>query len=128
VNEKIEGFFDVCRIQGLTGQQGVLIPAANVRNLLLRSDVIDAIQHGQFHLYPIRTVDEGMEILTGVRAGTPDEDGTVNGVVSRRLRDLATGLRAFAASSEAGERRPSNSAVDAREGDCNSHSVLRLRR
>jgi ATP-dependent Lon protease len=115
VNEKIEGFFDVCRIQGLTGQQGVLIPAANVRNLLLRSDVIDAIQHGHFHLYPIRTVDEGMEILTGVRAGTPDEDGTVNGLVSRRLRDLATGLKAFAASSEAGERRPADSEADRRE-------------
>ncbi len=115
VNEKIEGFFDVCRIQGLTGQQGVLIPAANVRHLLLRSDVIDAVRQGQFHIYPIRTIDEGIEILTGVRAGTPDEDGTVNGLVSRRLRDLATGLKAFAASSEVGERRLSDSDADARE-------------
>jgi predicted ATP-dependent protease len=114
VNEKIEGFFDVCRIQGLTGQQGVLIPAANVRNLLLRSDVIDAVRQGQFHIYPTHTVDEGMEILTGVRAGTPDEDGTVNEVVSRRLRDLATGLKAFAVSSEAGEHRPPDSKADAR--------------
>lgn len=90
VNEKIEGFFDVCRVHGLTGKQGVLIPSANARNLILRADVIEAVAQGQFHIYPIRTIDEGMEPLTGVRAGTADEGGTVNGLVSRRLRDLAT--------------------------------------
>jgi ATP-dependent Lon protease len=105
VNEKIEGFFDTCRVQGLTGQQGVLIPAANIRNLILRHDVIAAVEQGQFHIYPVRTVDEGMEILTGVRAGTPDEEGTISGLVSRRLRDLATGLKAFAVSGEEGEHR-----------------------
>lgn len=108
VNEKIEGFFDICRIQGLTGQQGVLIPAANVRNLVLRHDVIAAVERGQFHIYPVRTVDEGIEILTGVRAGTPDEEGTINGLVSRRLRDLATGLKAFAVSGEGGTQRPAD--------------------
>ncbi|MCS6925838.1 MAG: AAA family ATPase [Candidatus Binatia bacterium] len=108
VNEKIEGFFDICRIQGLTGQQGVLIPAANVRNLVLRHDVIAAVERGQFHIYPVRTVDEGIEILTGVRAGTPDEEGTINGLVSRRLRDLATGLKAFAVSGDGGTQRPAD--------------------
>jgi ATP-dependent Lon protease len=96
VNEKIEGFFDVCRVQGLTGKQGVLIPAANVRNLVLRGDVIDAVAQGQFHIYPIRTIDQGIELLSGVRAGRSDEEGTVNWLVSRRLRELATGLKAFA--------------------------------
>jgi ATP-dependent Lon protease len=98
VNEKIEGFFDVCRAHGLTGQQGVLIPATNIRNLILRADVVEAVAQGQFHLYPIRTIDEGIELLAGVRAGTVEEEGTVNGLVGRRLYTLATGLKAFAPS------------------------------
>jgi lon-related putative ATP-dependent protease len=104
VNEKIEGFFDVCHVKGLTGQQGVMIPAANVRNLVLRGDVIEAMAQGRFHIYPIRTIDEGIALLTGVQAGAEDEDGTVNGLVSRRLRELAMGLKAFAASSENGAK------------------------
>jgi len=95
-NEKIEGFFDVCRIRGLTGTQGVLIPSANVRNLVLRPDVIEAVAQGKFHIYPIRTIDEGIELLTGIRAGTVDEEGSVNNLVNRRLRDLATSLKTFA--------------------------------
>ena len=67
VNEKIEGFFDVCRAQGLTGEQGVLIPASNVRHLMLREDVVKACAAGKFHIYPASTVDEGLEILSGVR-------------------------------------------------------------
>jgi ATP-dependent Lon protease len=103
-NEKIEGFFDVCRVRGLTGQQGVMIPASNVRNLVLRSDVIEAVAQGRFHIYPIRTIDQGIELLTGVRAGTEDEEGTLNGLVSRRLRELAAGLKAFAAGGENGAK------------------------
>ena len=94
-NEKIEGFFDVCRIRGLTGTQGVLVPIANVRNLVLRPDVIEAVAQGKFHIYPIRTIDEGIELLTGVRAGTSDEEGTVNNLVNRRLHDLTTKLKTF---------------------------------
>ncbi len=109
-NEKIEGFFDVCRVRGLTGQQGVMIPAANVRNLILRADVLNAVEHGQFHLYPIRTIDEGIELLTGVRAGTNEEDGTINGLVSRRLRALAVGLKTFA--SEEGNGKAKTDAND----------------
>ena len=105
-NEKIEGFFDVCQVQGLTGQQGVLIPASNVRNLILREDVIEAVTQGKFHIYPIRTIDEGIALLTGVRAGTIEEDGTVNGLVNRRLRDLAASLKSFGASSDAASAKP----------------------
>jgi lon-related putative ATP-dependent protease len=74
-NEKIEGFFDICRARGLTGEQGVLIPASNVRHLMLRSDVVQAVAEGQFHVYPVQTVDEGIELLTGVPAGEPDAEG-----------------------------------------------------
>ena len=109
VNEKIEGFFDVCRVQGLTGQQGVMIPASNVRNLILRADVIEAVAQGKFHIYPIRTIDEGIALLTGVRAGTVEEEGTVNGLVSRRLRALATDLKAFGTGGEeASAKKPDN--------------------
>ena len=93
---KIEGFFDVCRAMpaGLTGEQGVILPAANVPNLVLRDDVIAAVADGKFHIYPVRTVDEGIELLTGLPAGVRGPDGaypadTVNGKVDRRLRELA---------------------------------------
>ena len=99
VNEKIEGFFDVCRVHGLTGKQGVMIPAANVRNLILRADVIEAIEQGQFHIYPIRIIDEGLARLSGVSAGTITEEGSVNMRVNKRLQELAAGLKAFAPNS-----------------------------
>ncbi len=108
VNEKIEGFFDVCRAKGLTGTQGVLIPHQNVQNLMLRADVVDAVKAGKFHVYPVRTIDEGIEILTGVEAGVPDAqgeypDGTVHGLVDRELLRLAKGLKAFGGPDEKGE-------------------------
>ncbi|HWP22575.1 MAG TPA: AAA family ATPase [Candidatus Binatia bacterium] len=106
VNEKIEGFFDVCRVKGLTGKQGVMIPEANLRNLILRPNVIEAVSQGRFHIYPIRTIDEGIELLTGVRAGAPGEEGTVNGLVNRRLAELARGLKSFAAGGEGDEKQP----------------------
>ncbi len=94
VNEKIEGFFDICKARGLTGEQGVLIPEANVRHLMLRQEVVDAVAQGQFHIYPIRHVDQGIELLTGVPAGQPDDrgdfpEGTVNRRVQDRLREFA---------------------------------------
>ena len=97
VNEKIEGFFDVCRAIGLTGKQGVLIPEANVRHLVLRNDVIEAVANGKFHIYPVRTIDQGLAILTGITAdGRPDSEN-VNEMVSKRLKELALGLKEFAA-------------------------------
>jgi lon-related putative ATP-dependent protease len=100
VNEKIEGFFDVCRIKGLTGTQGVMIPAQNVGDLMLRRDVVEAVAEGRFSVIPVRTVDEGIQILTGVEAGQRGQDGTfpegtVNYLVDRKLREMAEGMRQF---------------------------------
>ncbi|MEJ2656857.1 MAG: ATP-binding protein [Desulfobacterales bacterium] len=91
VNQKIEGFFDVCKTKGLTGKQGVLIPRANVKNLMLKKEVIDAVKTGKFHIYQVSTVEEGIEILTGVPAGVPDENGyypddTIFGKVQAKLK------------------------------------------
>ena len=85
VNEKIEGFFDICRARGLTGTQGVLIPKANVQHLMLRRDVIDACAEGKFAIYPVTTIDEGISLLTGAPAG---ERGT-GGLLSGRQRQSA---------------------------------------
>jgi lon-related putative ATP-dependent protease len=93
VNEKIEGYFDVCRARGLTGNQGVLIPEANVKNLMLRRDVVQAAEAGRFHVHAIRTVDEAIALLTGVEAGEKDDQDayppeTVNHRVAARLHEL----------------------------------------
>ena len=100
-NEKIEGFFDICSARGLTGNQGVLIPASNVKHLMLRSDVVDAAAAGNFHIYPVETGDQGIELLTGVAAGEADLDGkfpldTVSGRAQITLAKFAENARAFA--------------------------------
>ena len=100
VNQKVEGFFEVCQAKGLTGDQGVLIPAANVPHLMLSEEVVEAVREGRFHVYSAETIDEGIALLTGVSAGclTPDgtfEDGTVNRRVSDRLAEMARNLRDF---------------------------------
>jgi ATP-dependent Lon protease len=100
VNEKVEGFFDVCKAKGLTGTQGVLIPHQNVQNLMLRQDVVEAAAAGRFHIYPVKTIDEGVEVLTGVPAGRKKEDGsweegTVNFLVDRELARLAKASKDF---------------------------------
>ncbi|MDW7761444.1 MAG: AAA family ATPase [Acidobacteriota bacterium] len=102
INEKIEGFFDVCRAKGLTGSQGVLIPPQNIRNLMLRRDVVAAVAEGKFHIYPVKTIDEGIEILSGVPAGARIEDGrfeegTVNRLVDEELKRLARSWKDFSA-------------------------------
>ncbi|HJY89961.1 MAG TPA: AAA family ATPase, partial [Candidatus Acidoferrum sp.] len=100
VNEKIEGFFDTCRIYGLTGTQGVLIPAANVEDLMLREDVLDAVAAGNFHIWPVSRVEQGIELLTGVPAGQRNgelgvELGTVFAKVDTRLREMARTMKEF---------------------------------
>ena len=100
VNEKIEGFFDVCRVKGLTGTQGVMIPAENVEDLMLREDVLEAVKAGKFHVYPVSSIAQGIEILSGVSAGALDGDGgydpgTVFALVDARLRDMARTLKEF---------------------------------
>jgi predicted ATP-dependent protease len=90
INEKVEGFFDVCRLRGLTGRQGVLIPAANVRHLMLREDVVAAVEAERFHVWAVSTVDEGLALLSGREAGVRATDGhypadTFNAAVDRAL-------------------------------------------
>jgi lon-related putative ATP-dependent protease len=120
-NEKIEGFFDTCHNRGLTGEQGVLLPANNVVNLMLRADVRQAVEDGQFHIYPVRTVDEGIEILTGTAAGELQQDGTypvasVHGRVMARLEEIDENLKA---KDEKGEKGgpSSNESSDQQDGD-----------
>lgn len=100
VNEKIEGFFDVCRVQGLTGTQGVIIPARNVEDLALREDVVQAVAEGKFHIYAIHTVEEGIALLTGLPAGRlPDGSFAPGSVFARadlRLREFAETARRYA--------------------------------
>ncbi|PKB82471.1 MAG: hypothetical protein BZY88_04380 [SAR202 cluster bacterium Io17-Chloro-G9] len=100
VNQKVEGMFDVCRIAGLTGDQGVIIPHQNKRNLMLREDVAEAIKEGTFRIYAIKTIDEGLEILTGVPTGQRQADGsfpkgTVNHMVDQRLSELQQSMRGY---------------------------------
>ena len=100
VYQKIEGMFDVCRLYGLTGDQGVMIPHQNVKNLMLREDVVEAIRQGRFHIYAVKTVDEGIEILTGQPAGVRGADGdyptgTVSHLVDRRLQELGQSMRGY---------------------------------
>jgi len=111
VNEKIEGFFDVCRGRGLTGDQGVLIPSSNVKHLMLRRDVVQACAEGKFHVWPVEHVDEGIELLTGVPAGMAGPDGrfpegSVNARVAARLEALSEHARAFAMPPEARKAQP----------------------
>jgi predicted ATP-dependent protease len=100
VNQKIEGFFKICQARGLSGDQGVLIPHQNLRNLMLREEVVEAVRQGQFHIYSARTIDEGIEVLTGVSAGKKRADDTypkrtINYLVDKRLREMAERLKNF---------------------------------
>jgi len=100
VNRKIEGFFATCKARGLTGSQGVVIPAANVPNLMLEDEVVDAVRDGRFHVYAARTVDEGIALLTGRPAGRRRADGTfpegsIHALVSARLAAYAEQLHVF---------------------------------
>jgi predicted ATP-dependent protease len=113
VNEKIEGFFDICQARKLTGTQGVLIPKANVQHLMLRVDVIDACRQAKFSVYPVATIDEGIMLLTGRAASERDANGSyrpdsVNRLVEDRLRAFAHIRRSFGtrALSERMERTP----------------------
>ena len=109
VNEKVDGFFRVCVTCGLTGEQGVLIPASNVNDLMLHEDVVTAVAAGKFNIWPIHTIDEGIELLTGKPAGTRDEhgnfpEGTVHHAVQARLLELAEDLKSFG--NDDGEEEP----------------------
>ena len=103
VNEKIEGFFEVCKVKGITGRQGVIIPESNVRNLMLKDEIIEAVKAGKFTIWTATSIDEGIEILTGVKAGTRHKDGsfekaTIHDLVDRELRKLSETWISFAQS------------------------------
>jgi len=104
VNEKIEGFYEVCKAKGLTRDQGVIIPHQNVQNLMLRKEVVNSVSEGKFHIYPIKSIDEGIEILTGTKAGKRQKNGTfpeetVNYLVDQELQRLAKSWKTFSAPS-----------------------------
>ncbi|MBM2826518.1 MAG: putative ATP-dependent protease [Dehalococcoidia bacterium] len=99
-NQKIEGFYDVCRVKGFTGEQGVIIPHQNLRNLVLREDIVESVKEGSFYIYAVKSIDEGIEILTGLQAGERSSDGsypegTINYRVDKRLRELGESLKGF---------------------------------
>jgi predicted ATP-dependent protease len=103
VNEKVEGFYRVCKVKGLTGRQGVIIPESNRRHLMLHREVVDAVGKGDFHIHAVSHVDQGVELLTGRTAGEPDEsgvfpEGSVNRAVQDRIRGLAEKSREYASS------------------------------
>ncbi|HPU01668.1 MAG TPA: ATP-binding protein [Bacillota bacterium] len=109
INSKIEGFYAACKIKGLTGDQGVIIPRANMKNLVLNEEVLEAVANGRFHIYAISSVDEGMELLTGMKAGSEQEDGsfppgTINEAIISRLRGFGKLLREQKDQEEAPER------------------------
>lgn len=102
VNEKIEGFFDICRLRGLTGRQGVLIPEANLKHLMLRADVVAAAAEGKFRIHAVATVEQAIELLTGIAAGEPDDEGVVpegsiNYLVATRMAEMSQARQSFAA-------------------------------
>ena len=103
VNEKIEGFYEVCKSRGLTGKQGVIIPSLNVKELMLREDVIQSVKEGKFHIYAIKRVEEGIEILTGVKGGTKTKKGyepdSVFHLVEKKIKELYAKSRAMRGSS-----------------------------
>lgn len=102
VNEKVEGFYQVCKAKGLTGTQGVMIPHQNVKELMLRNEVVEAVKEGKFRVYPVKAIDQGIEILTGMKAGERNKDGTfekgsVNDLADKQLKQYAENLRKFGA-------------------------------
>ncbi len=111
VNQKIEGFFDVCNARGLSGKQGVLIPSDNVQHLMLRRDVTKAIGSGRFYVWPLHHVDEAVALMTGREAGERDADGrfpegSVNAAVELSLTEMAEKRRDFSAGGKDGEEKP----------------------
>jgi predicted ATP-dependent protease len=101
VTRKIEGFFDICKHKGLTGKQGVIMPHKSVKDLMVKQEVVDAVKAGRFHIYPIKTIEQGIEILTGMKAGKKRKNGTypkgtLFRLVDDRLRAMAERARDFA--------------------------------
>lgn len=117
INEKIEGYYEICRTRGLNGKQGVMVPASNVKHLMLKEEVAGAIRKGKFHIYPVATIDEGIEVLTGIKAGKRRRNGTfepdsINDRVQQRLVSLAEKLRDFGKPEERPEKKERNNGTE----------------
>jgi predicted ATP-dependent protease len=117
VNEKIEGFYKTCKAKGLKGDEGVMIPRSNVQHLMLNEEVVEAVRQGRFHIYPVSTIDEGIEILTGVNAGQLKKDGsydpsTVNYRVNKRLAEMTQRMATLIRSSRLEEETPASEIED----------------
>jgi predicted ATP-dependent protease len=99
VNQKIEGFYEVVKAKGSNGNEGVVIPESNVKNLMLKDEVVEAIKEGRFHIYPVKTIDEGIEVLTGVVAGAAVDgaypEGSINYLVQNRLNEMAELIKEY---------------------------------
>ena len=100
VNEKLEGYFELCKMRGFDGEHGAVIPASNVKHLMLKQEIVDAIKEGKFHIYPVSTIDEGIEVLTGVKAGILGKDGkypagTINRLVQDHLAEMAEKVKGY---------------------------------
>jgi ATP-dependent Lon protease len=109
VNQKIEGFYNCCQQLGLTGRQGVMIPRSNIKDLMLRKNVVEAVEKGEFRIYAVKTIDEGIEILTDREVGEKNPDGTypegtINYLVNEKMKKLAEGLKNFAKEENKGEK------------------------
>jgi len=120
-NYKIEGFFAVCKAKGLTGEQGVIIPATNVRHLMLKDEVVEAVRAGRFHIWSVSTIDQGIEILTGVPGGERGEDGrypegTINYLVDKRLEEFGESMKKFSASHDKEEKKETEVTPPAEKG------------
>jgi predicted ATP-dependent protease len=116
VNEKIEGFYKICKAKGLKGDEGVMIPSSNAQHLMLNEEVVEAVRKGRFHIYPVSTIDEGIEILTGVNAGQLKNDGTyepgtVHFKVNKRLAEMSQRMASLRGSSGLDEE-PSRSEIE----------------
>jgi predicted ATP-dependent protease len=121
VNEKIEGFFAVCKNRGLAGDQGVIIPEFNVKNLMLKKEVVDAVKEGKFRIYAIKTVNEALEILTGLPAGERQVDrtwpqGSINFLVDKRLKEMSKKLKADDKVEEKKEKKEENNEPAPKKG------------
>jgi predicted ATP-dependent protease len=119
INEKIEGYFEICQAAGLNGKQGVMVPVSNIKNLMLKEQVTEAVKRGKFHIYPVRTVDEGIEVLTGVKAGSRRKDGSfepdsINDRVQKRLISMAEKLRDFGKTEETPKKKNNNGSENAK--------------
>jgi len=108
INEKIEGYFEVCKLMGLNGEQGIMIPSSNIQNLMLKDDVIEAVQENKFKIWAIDTIDDGIEVLTGVKAGSIEEEGTIHCLINNTLDEFSETMKEFIEDDEKEEQTNSN--------------------